>query len=171
MRSVRWAKVRSAARELLLRHNALSVPVDVARIAQNEGVRVEFTDLEDDVSGLLIRHRVPPVIGVNGNHHPVRQRFTVAHELGHLKLHNDQLHLDKKVAFRNAESSRGTQPDEVEANLFAAELLMPEELLMGELRRHGSLDESNIEEMARAFGVSTQAMAIRLSQLKLATYW
>ena len=72
-----------------------------------------------------------PIIGVNALHHPNRQRFTVAHECGHLILHKAQItkevHVDKDfpMLMRDSVSAAGVNEMEIEANVFAAELLMP----------------------------------------------
>ena len=55
------------------------------------------------------------VLGVNDWHADVRQRFTVAHELGHLKLHHDELFVDG-VLKRDDQSSLAIRPHEIEAN-------------------------------------------------------
>ena len=78
-----------------------------------------------------------PIIGVNALHHPNRQRFTIAHECGHLILHKPQItkevHVDKALAspmlMRDSVSAAGVDEMEIEANLFAAELLMPKAIL------------------------------------------
>ena len=76
-----------------------------------------------------------PIIGVNSLHHPNRQRYTIAHELGHLELHRQlitsEVHVDKgfPVLMRDPKSATGTELHEIEANQFAAELLMPRTLI------------------------------------------
>jgi Zn-dependent peptidase ImmA (M78 family) len=111
------------------------------------------------------------VIVVNASHHPNRQRFTLAHELAHHVLHRDYLtenvHVDTTVLTRNERSSTGADRKEVEANAFAAELLMPQP----QLRRLGKVDVNDdvkLADLARTFKVSPTAMAIRLENLQLA---
>ena len=114
------------------------------------------------------------VIGANKSHHPYRQRFTIAHELGHFLLHEGQdVHLDEsrgafRVNLRSPESARGEDNDEKEANLFAAELLMPaiflEQDLQGEdLDLLG--DSEFLEKLAKKYKVSIQALTFRLAYL------
>lgn len=109
-----------------------------------------------------------PIIGVNDQHHVNRQRFTLAHELAHVRLHRPHLervvHVDKGSLRRDAVSALGTDAIEVEANAFAAELLMPQPLLELEVAGR-QIDMENdllIEELARRFKVSVAAMQIRL---------
>src|SRR3954470_4270018 len=69
------------------------------------------------------------IIGINSSHPETRKRFTIAHEMGHLVLHQlDQVHVDKQflVKLRDDISSQAIDPHEIEANAFAAALLMPE---------------------------------------------
>jgi len=68
--------------------------------------------------------------------------------------------------FRDEKSSEGSDRREIEANHFAACLLMPEELVELEIEKLGrDLDESDIETLAQIFEVSPIAMSIRLSAL------
>ena len=110
------------------------------------------------------------VIGVNRDQATVRQRFTIAHELGHLLLHEySRVHVDRgfRVRLRSGLSSEGTDRDEMEANRFAAELLMPIEFLQADLekREFDLADDSEFQTLAKRYGVSTQALAIRLNGL------
>src|SRR4051812_22563300 len=105
------------------------VPVDVEAAAKACGVRVVHQDLEDSVSGMLVIKDGHGVIGVNQNHHPNRRRFTIGHELGHYILHRRKAKVfvdASPVFFRDETSADGTETQEVDANAFAAELLMPE---------------------------------------------
>ena len=123
------------------------------------------------MSGFLYRDNASAVIGVNTHHAPVRQNFTAAHELGHLLLHDqEQLHVDHgfRVRLRDDVSSQGTDEAEREANLFAASLLMPKEFLEADLASEESvdlLDDGLLCDLARKYGVSTQALVNRLKNL------
>ena len=114
-----------------------------------------------------------PIIGVNALHHPNRQRFTLAHEVGHLVLHRTeitrQIHVDKgfPMLMRNAISATGVEEMEVEANFFAAELLMPEAFLAHSLQGQSFDidDEGTVSALAKEYKVSTAAMRFRLGNL------
>ena len=110
------------------------------------------------------------IIGVNKDHAPVRQRFTIGHEIGHLLLHDhDEVHVDRdfRVRMRSGASSQGTDRDEMEANRFAAELLMPLRLLRDDVEscEFDLTDDDELRSLARRYGVSSQALAIRLNAL------
>ena len=104
-------------------------PLAVEEIARARGIEVVFDPLEstEDMSGFYLRDGDRRVIGVNSAHPRVRQRFTIAHELGHALLHDVQgLHLDQAFKFRDSRSAMAVDPEEMDANAFAAALLMPE---------------------------------------------
>lgn len=169
--AIRRRKVESMIESLLARHRVGEAPVPVDRIAKAEGARIFYQSLEDNVSGFLYRDASQIVIGVNTHHAPVRRNFTTAHELGHLLLHDqEQLHIDHdfRVRLRDDRSSEGIDEAEREANFFAASLLMPRAFLEADLSGQeyvDLLDDDSLRELARKYGVSTQALAIRLKSL------
>lgn len=171
--TVRRKRIRGLVNKLLAQCKVHSAPVPVEDIAMALGARVQRAPAEDDLSGFLYRDHQgqATVIGVNENHHPNRQNFTVAHELGHLLLHDgDAVHVDRRfqVKLRNRASSEGTNTDEKEANLFAAEILMPQQFIQEDLAEIDAVDledETVIAKLARRYGVSTQAMIFRLAYL------
>lgn len=167
----RFSLARRKAQELLRAGNIKRAPVDVDRLARMAGARIRYEPLDGQVSGMVHRRRNGlATIGVNSAHSLGRQRFTIAHELGHLILHKDEmLHVDEKppIRFRNEESSRATNAAEIEANQFAAELLMPIELLSKEIESLSDDMEAEeaVSDLADRFQVSEQAMTLRLTRL------
>ena len=119
---------------------------------------------------MLFRDNDRTIIGVNSAHSSTRQRFTIAHEIGHLFLHKGKLFVDTPVSFRDAKSSSATDRGEIEANAFAAELLMPRDMVITEVQKRLAKNtrlssESLIEELAEVFTVSQQAIEYRLKNL------
>ena len=171
--NIRRKYIRELASRLLLETDIRRPPISVEEIARHRGVVVQKHSVEAKVSGFLYRNSAngQAVIGVNKLQHPNRQRFTIAHELGHLLLHSgDDVHVD--IAFtiklRDQRSSTGTDTEEMESNLFAAELLMPIHFLQEDLKRLGDLDlldEQIVTKLASTYRVSSHAMAVRLSHL------
>lgn len=158
----------------LLDGNGITYPgFDVKYLAERRGAIVVEEPSENNFSGFLFRSPdSAPVIGVNSHHPPTRKRFTIAHELGHLLLHSKSgVHVDEAVVqMRDARASAGVDEEEMEANRFAAELLMPRSFLEEDLVALGTIfadDERAIASLAKRYKVSTQAMAIRLSVLNL----
>jgi Zn-dependent peptidase ImmA (M78 family) len=166
---IRRRKIQSLVQDLLATHKVAQAPVPVVQIAKAQGARIFYKSLEDDLSGFIYREKDQTVIGVNTHQAPVRQAFTIAHELGHLLLHDqdEQLHVDRdfSIRLRSGVSSEGTDESEMEANLFAAELLMPSTLLASDLENVKRLDDNGVTALAKKYGVSTQALLIRLSSL------
>lgn len=158
------------ARQLLVRLGIQSTPTPVERIAKALGAQVRFSPFDAELSGMVYIKDGVPIIGVNSLHHSNRQRFTIAHELGHLELHRQMItsnvHVDKKfpALMRDPKSATGTEQIEIEANQFAAELLMPialiEQALAG--KQFDIDDDGPIEELAKKFRVSKQALEYRI---------
>src|ERR1700683_3832334 len=116
------------AARLLEENDIRRAPVPVDAIARAVGLDVRYSPGRPDVSGALIRNGKSAVIAVNSAQHENRQRFTIAHEIGHFLLHKGtNLHFDEdfSVKFRDALSSKAEDDLEIEANQFAASLLMP----------------------------------------------
>jgi Zn-dependent peptidase ImmA (M78 family)/DNA-binding XRE family transcriptional regulator len=154
-----------AAQELVGLAVVVQPPVDVNGIARRCGLRVVGASFPPDtpLSGFLVELESGPVIGYNQTHSPGRQRFTVAHELGHYLLrHHDHYHLDLGAAMAHAEDPNYDWRDERMANEFAAELLMPAQLVMAAARKH-----KTVKALADAFQVSQEAMGFRLINLGL----
>lgn len=169
------ARVERAAERLLEAHGITRAPVDVRRLATLAGIAVAFDDLgSDDVSGMLYRRGPAAVMVINERHHPHRQRFTIAHELGHADLHDADTYLDglATLRFRDGKSATGTDAEEREANRYAAALLMPAawvrsrflHLITG---RRATREDVAITRLAAEFDVSEQAMRFRLVNLDL----
>ena len=152
-------------------------PVSVERIARKIGAQIRFSPLDEELSGMVYVKEGTPIIGVNSLHHPNRQRFTIAHEIAHLELHRDAVtaavHVDKgfpeNALRRDGVSATGTERLEIEANRFAAALLIPREILEHELERKPIelIDESVIDGLARKFRVSNSTLQFRLRTLAL----
>ena len=139
---------REVARTVAARHGVARPPVDVEGIALAEGMRVARVTtlgaldarLREDAGGWLIE--------LNADRALTAQRFSVSHEIGHLKLNHD---------------SCGTNANqERQANVFAAELLIPLQLLKVSLTQRHSL-----ESLAALFQVSREAMTIKLTEQNL----
>lgn len=183
---VRKKQIRSIVRSLheeLKSAGEFRVPIPVDKVAKLLDVKVMYVETEDeDLSGFFYRDPSSgkAVIGVNDDHYRTRQRFTLAHEIGHLVLHSfDDLHYDRKgygtgygrIRKRDGESALGENRDEIEANYFAAELLMPEELIYEKIENADLGDifersaESAVKALAKEFDVSPLALTIRMQQL------
>ena len=142
-------------------------------LAEHTSLKVYFTVLDDDaVSGVILFKDGEYNILINGNKPFTRQHFTLAHELGHYFLHQDILKGEQaivdgddavdgpRILYRDDATKNHRL--ELEANNFAASLIMPADLV----RRAWDATHS-IQETARIFNVSAVAMSVRLTKLGL----
>ena len=151
----------SDAKEIVRQHQH-EIPVDVVALARAMGATVYyFPNWDDNVSGMIRKDRRYGgsrgyIIYVNANHHPNRQRFTIAHEIAHIMLHEDLIGdgITTDGLYRSGLSSSV----EWGANRTAADILMPWPWI------HRLLDQgiTDVVMLARRFRVSRDAMAIRL---------
>jgi Zn-dependent peptidase ImmA (M78 family) len=149
-------------------------PIDVESVAKQLRLKITYAGLGPDVSGLLISKGDDTAIAIQESDAPKRRRFTIAHEIGHFYLRHqfepgEHVHVDHghMITPRNSRSSTGVDLKEIEANQFAACLLMPSKLLLARIKslRAPSLRDSHVTLLADEFEVSEQSMTIRLSTL------
>jgi Zn-dependent peptidase ImmA (M78 family) len=170
------ASARQHARRLRRKYS-IAGKADVEGLARTLGLTVQRTgDIPAGVSGVLVTRQDRSWICVREDEPSQRQRFTMAHELGHWYLnHQSQdgrhVHVNRgtMVSMRGRLASEGVDDKEVEANQFAAELLMPGQEVRDEvLKLPRPLREQDISDLAEHFDVSAQAMSFRLRNLRLA---
>ncbi len=152
----RWAT--SAWRRL-----KLTPPCDLQAVSDYLHIRVERRVLPNDLYGAYIR--LPDGshgIKLNSGLHPARQRYVWAHEIAHALLHRGQK-VELVIEFRRG-FALGRERD---CDRFAACLLMPEVQLRAAAAELGHPTVNKARSLAVRFGVSTQAMRIRLSELGL----
>lgn len=140
-------------------------PVMPRQIATHLGVQVFDWEFPEEVSGIFVSEGGGACIGVNQAHPHVRQRFTIAHELGHCIYANGR---DLFVDFGEAEAAARREDSrqqalETRANQFAADLLMPRAWMRADVRARG-LDTTML---AKRYEVSEQALWFRLLALGL----
>ena len=163
-------QVEEKAAETLRRHELITVPINplvLAHLANIEVNNVEFTN--SDVAGMIVKRGVDVAIFLNRSDPPFRKRFTIAHELGHYFLHleEDGEFVDEDANLFRRQPGEGRQMTddrrrEIQANMFAASLLMP----AVDVRRYWN-ERRSVEELARIFKVSSTAMGIRVDSLDL----
>jgi Zn-dependent peptidase ImmA (M78 family) len=166
----RYLKIDRLVRQLLQRYQVHRPPVPVNEIARKEGAEIVINKFNNEISGLLLRTNDKVIIGVEKTQPETRQRFTISHELAHLLLHDGkEVRVDTnfRINLRSPESSTAEDVEEIEANAFAASLLMPEEFLKEDLTNFvlDVDDPHRVQQLARHYGVSAQAMTIRLTNL------
>jgi len=163
METASIGRARELARKLLKDSGCKGTPVmlkDIISYLKNEsGLECAPLELSDATSGFLVEDEGVSGIAYNKDHHVHRQRFSVAHEIGHFMLsHNNQRKNDI-----NRDESNSTH--EKEANAFATELLMPLEFLKKDLRM-----PIDIDELAKKYWVSKDAMSWRIQDPTVLKY-
>lgn len=170
---------KSASSELLQIYTK-EKPVNLRKLAGALGLRVNAdAKLPEGISGHLKRlENNNYEIAANTTEHEYRQRFTLAHEIGHFVLHLRDVEkfggVDDDVKYRSTEIGDfyNTEIDELherQANSFAANILMPEKLVRAEIASIQEKENRNptLQELYRAFEVSPSAMRWRIKNLKL----
>lgn len=152
-----FAAARSTARTLIKQAGIVSRPIKLREAvdflqSKHKGLQVYSVDL-GGVDGIQIGE----AIGYNPDRAVVRQRFTLAHELGHFLLGHNGLNASYETG-RNWNSR-----EEQEAKCFAGELLVPYELLKDDIKNK----ITNVKVLAGRYWVSEEAMWYRLKDCKL----
>lgn len=143
------------ARQVLRQCWNYALPLNPVELANKLGVQIYSSPDLGELSGYYDEEKRHIV--VNANDGLLRQRFTVAHELGHHVMGHGSSPRDSTQKY----SQRHYVPKEYEANAFAAELLMPEEAVRTMIEQRGL----SFDQLLGTFLVSPEAMRIRLERL------
>jgi Zn-dependent peptidase ImmA (M78 family) len=152
--SNRGAKRAREARDGLACDLTGPIPDLMAVVEDPGGANVLVLDLVDGVAGAYIAKPELPLVFVNGKQALARQRFTLAHEFGHFRMGHSTV-VDEHAVIGGVPR----HPNEVAANAFAAEFLMPREGVKAWAAEHvhGQLTLEHIVVFANEYGVSAQA--------------
>lgn len=146
---------RDLAWQVLIRENVRELPVMVGKLCRQMGIAIRYYTPTDNNDGFSTIIDGKPVIFVSDRCSRERQRFTAAHELGHILLgHVGQYSLVCR------EPTNKDNPIEHAANVFASRLLAPACVLW-------ALDIKTPEEIARLCGISIQSATFRAERMQL----
>lgn len=148
---------RSKANKLLKELSISKPPVPLNLLLRHEDLTqfpANFTALGIKNISALIEYESGMIL-YDTNSSYVRQRFSIAHELGHYVLNHKNV-FGHVIDFDQQEAKK--HPQEVEADQFAAELLMPFDWVKYD-RQHGI---RSVEDLAKRYIVSLEAMRWRL---------
>jgi len=160
---------------------SMSPPIDLSPIIKELNIKIlkNFDTNNIHNIGYIKVENNDIIIWINPlkNLYPTRERFTIAHELGHLFLHiaPNNINAEFEDTEENLMRNNYWNFQEYEANNFAARLLMPKELILTYANKlynqykieHSSLPtkEEFIKIMAEVFNVSKTAMEYRLKNI------
>ena len=151
----KYIESRDLAWRVLLEEGVEELPVNIVGLCKRMGIRVQFFTPTGDSDGYTAIFLGTPRIFVSQNCTPERQRFTIAHELGHILLG----HVGE-AGLVNREPDPGDNPIEQATNVFASRLLAPACVLW-------ALDARTPEEIASLCRISYQAAAYRAERMEL----
>lgn len=153
------------AKDTIEKHKLYKLPINVYQVAINLGIKISFesfpSELYMKLRGFCYKEEHFSLIGVNKNHPIALQRFTVAHE-----LHHYLYDFNSTRFLCGPENSNAVF--ELNAERFAAEILMPRASLKRLSSNHDNIRYLTVHLVAEHFGVSYDAAAIRLYNLGLA---
>lgn len=158
--SISIDNIEEYAQRLLEDKNAFCGYTRVIEIANKLGLQVISASFKDNnISGMLILNDTESNIYVNAANPIVRQRFTIAHEIGHYVLHNDMISKQEgNIFYRDQIHSK--QPIETQANRFAAALLLPKDKILQDWAL-----VKNVVILAAQYNVSIETLKYRLNDL------
>jgi len=167
-----WVAGRHAAYALRLEEELGYAPINRCWSARRRGCRIALHDFgtgNGDGIYLWTQRTGSALIVVNASNLPSRQRFTVAHELGHHEMHRFDGG-DLEIPDRDIFESR--DPIEAEANAFAAYLLLPDEALRRDLAdvNQKDLQPLNVVHLMARYGTSYAATLNRLENANLISH-
>jgi len=158
-----YVAARKKAAEILRRFGITRPPVDPELIAENLGYNVLYVNFSGDVGSEIagLYDFASKTIYVNHDIAPNRKTFTIAHELGHALLHEDYAKSNRYMALprRNDYGYDAKPSEEKEADVFAACLLVPKDLL----RRYKHL--ADLDELSALFAVSSDVVHHQLKYI------
>lgn len=155
--------IQLKVKDILTHFGITRAPIPVEQIAEKMNIKISYAP-STDYSGILIRKDGGALMGINSEESPGRRRFTVAHELGHYFLEKTTA---VSIDYRDNSSRPDKTKQEVMADDFAANLLMPKEFLVHDYVMVGGRYEEKLVRLAEQYQVSREAMMWRLKNLQL----
>ena len=147
----------------------LSPGFDIEELVERLGGRIEYV-WKPSIDAYIQKDQDFFKIVVDSTKPILRQRFSIAHEIGHLLLH---LNYGNENVWRNIKEADsrifrfGHDAQELEANEFAAELLMPKEIFKKMVKKYSNNGYVDLEKLSRYFRTSVNAVKYRGHNLKL----
>lgn len=159
-----FPKAKKTAEEVLKENFITKPPIPVEELVKNYGYQIIEIKLAPNIAGFV--DTKGHIIYINNSDSETRKAFTIAHELGHIKLHSEELEKnpDMGILYRRPLGKKDDDQKEQEANYFAASLLVPESMCKEILEKYKDVitEENKIEFLSTLFGVSQEVVGYRL---------
>jgi Zn-dependent peptidase ImmA (M78 family) len=153
---------KEMARRAIAKYGLNTIPINLDVIFDKEGYKRVEINKPDGVDGSITHHPGKGTfVAINKAKPFNRIRFTLAHELGHIFLNHDKRDIYDGEQYREmddieSEEMPSSAPGkEIEANVFASELLIPLE----QLKKYAK-EGHNLDKLAEIFQVSKHAMSV-----------
>ncbi len=155
-------------KEILEKFSITQAPVPIEEIVAQYGISIGYAPSED-YSGVLIRKSDGGfLMGINSDETNSRMRFTIAHELAHFLFDKNKA---VSIDYRNKTRLINKPEKEKRADFFAANLLMPDNLVTEDFKKASNntsyFSEADLIKLAELYQVSKEAMRYRLQNLNL----
>ncbi|UYZ22024.1 ImmA/IrrE family metallo-endopeptidase [Mesobacillus jeotgali] len=140
--------------------------IDIREILRDSGINLIIEPVESDISGFFLRNGQNEIVFINSAKSKGHQSFTGAHELYHIRFDTELNGRACKVGQFDERS-----PSEFKADMFAANLLAPDEAVLFQINRMESnitnLNINDVIELGQHFNISHHAMLNRLKQMQI----
>ena len=160
--------------QLLLQNNQKSLPIDITKLAMDNGFKIITIDMQEGETGFvlvddneeLVGFQTRRLIGVKKGLEFEKRRFVTAHEFAHFILHKGE-----KVQYMHRSVEHSEKPEEKEADLFARCLLMPAKLIKDKMSEfkddngESTVDEIKIKYISLVCRVTETKAKVRLQEL------
>jgi len=157
----------------VLKSFGTDVPLNIQALVSQHGIEVQTRKMELSITAMMVTTKSAARIAINENLPFNQQRFALAHLFGHFLLHREsaEVFVDRTTPIKGEGSDAKRRfMQEMEANEFAGELLMPEAVIRDrfEASRPYPYNFESLQPLAAQFGINELVLAIRLKQLGLA---
>ncbi|MET3853438.1 Zn-dependent peptidase ImmA (M78 family) [Rhizobium sp. OAE497] len=153
-----YARVKRVVDGIIDDLGITSPPVNPVDVARQLGLEVEFATFGGKFYGISGFYDCDSnAIIVNAHEYPLRQTFTVAHELGHHMLHREWAKTSEYTMLMRDSDYNGSEAHEKEANAFAGNLLVPRFML------DRYWQSTSVEGLSKLFAVSVPVIKNRIS--------
>lgn len=161
LRKANYPRARNEAANVLAKFGIAKPPIDPERIAESMGINVVYVDFEPEMSTEIsgFYDFKSKTIIVNKDIPPNRKTFTIAHELGHAILHQEYVASLQYEAMPRSNFHWEKPAEEVEADVFAACLLVPKSMLKS-YRNY-----ADVSELSEMFAVSPDVIVNQLKYI------
>jgi Zn-dependent peptidase ImmA (M78 family) len=161
------------AKRFLLKHGVVAPPVPLELLLKQSGVDLRIGSFKEAFLGFYVRKQGglrADLICINTANPRNVQRWALAHEMSHMLLANQEIHVDWPDSSNRKDraEAKDSDPEEILADLLALELLLPRHILSTDIAQPlNPHDDESLKRLAARYEVSVYALILRLEQVGL----